>query len=319
MARNPQCNTHGTALPVIDLAPFIGGDRASRHTVANAIGRACEDIGFMYVAGHGVSPRIVDEALAATRRFFTAPRAHKLAVARRPGTYRGYVPVMPFSEDRASGKPYLYEAFLTGPELAPDHPPGEGLRWPNRWPDDGGALRAAATTYYGAMDGLAAHLLEAFAMALGQPEGALRACFRRPMTNLSLLHYPARSRGADADAANARPHCDTNALTILLPGAAGGLEVMHRRRGWVAVPPRPGCFVVNIGNMMEAWSGGRFRSTLHRVHPPSGRERFSIAYFASPDYETLVRPLPGAGAGGPEPREPLHAGRAFAAFVAGFD
>lgn len=34
-------------------------------------------------------------------------------------------------------------------------------------------------------------------------------------------------------------------------------------------------------------------STLHRVHPPIGQERYSIAYFAHPDYDTLIKPLPG--------------------------
>jgi isopenicillin N synthase-like dioxygenase len=50
---------------------------------------------------------------------------------------------------------------------------------------------------------------------------------------------------------------------------------------------------IDLGNMMECWSGGRHRSTLHRVHPPLGRERYSIAHFATPDYETLVAPLAG--------------------------
>jgi isopenicillin N synthase-like dioxygenase len=78
--------------------------------------------------------------------------------------------------------------------------------------------------------------------------------------------------------------------------------------------------VVNIGNMMECWSGGRFRSTMHRVHPPIGRERFSIAYFAAPDYDTVIVPLAGLpAADGNANLSRLHAGRAFASFVAGFD
>ena len=40
--------------------------------------------------------------------------------------------------------------------------------------------------------------------------------------------------------------------------------------------------VINIGNMLEVWSGGRLRSTLHRVHPPPGEDRYSLAYFVHP-------------------------------------
>lgn len=306
-------------LPVIHMQHFGSGDRAARQGVANAIGAACERMGFLYVTGHGVPDAVIESAQAATRDFFAGPTSIKRAVSRQPGTYRGYVPVMPFSEDRDSGETYPYEAFLMGPELERDEVPGVGLRWSNRWPDESDAMRRPLTAYYRSVDGLSDRLLQAFALALGQPRDGLLRCFRRPMTNISLLHYPARCGGGTGNR-NARPHYDTNALTILLPGDEGGLQVEHRELGWMEVPPRPGCFVVNIGNMMEAWSGGRFRSTLHRVHPPAGRDRFSIAFFASPDYDTLVGPLPGVEpAPGYGARESLHAGRAFEAFVAGFD
>lgn len=76
---------------------------------------------------------------------------------------------------------------------------------------------------------------------------------------------------------------------------------------------------IDLGNMMECWSGGRYRSTLHRVHPPLDRERYSIAHFATPDYDTLAALLAGTVADGREPPRPIHAGRNLAAFVARFD
>jgi isopenicillin N synthase-like dioxygenase len=276
-------DTHGTQhtgctcapLPVIDLQDFPTGDSESRQATANAIGAACETIGFIYVANHGVPQQTIDAALEATRNFFARSAEAKRALARVPGTYRGYIPMMPFSEDRDSGERYLYEAFITGPELAAEDCPEGGMRWPNLWPGDSTELSAALSRYYRALSALSESLLEAFPLALGQPDDALRAFFTRPMTNISLLHYPARPAGGRLDGANARPHYDTNALTILLPGAAGGLELEHHQLGWSEVPPRPGCFVVNIGNMMEVWSAGRFRSTMHRVRPPAESRRRS--------------------------------------------
>lgn len=304
-------------LPVIDLAEFVHGDEASRQAVAERVGAACEHIGFMYVANHGVDARIIDSALQATRAFFDEPLHAKRALERRPGTYRGYIPMTAFSEDRDCDRVYLYEAFIVGPEPEAGGAGALDMRWPNVWPHADPRLRETVMRYYRSVTVLAGHLLRAFARALGQPEETLLAHFERPMTNISLLHYPAGA--VDGDGANARPHHDTNALTVLLPGEVGGLEAEHRGLGWIEVPPRPGCFVVNIGNMMECWSGGRFRSTMHRVHPPRGKDRYSIAYFASPSYDTRVEPLPDVPLRDGYCRSSVHAGRAFAAFVAGFD
>ena len=59
--------------------------------------------------------------------------------------------------------------------------------------------------------------------------------------------------------------------------------------------------------------------TLHQVQPPLGVDRYSMAYFAGPDYDTLVAPLDGAGVTDSEACAEIHAGRALAEFVAGFD
>jgi len=310
-------------LPVIDLEPLISGDSESRRSVATVIGTACESTGFFYIRGHGVPAGVIDAALDASRRFFALPVAAKGAVGRQPGHYRGYISTTPFSEDQISGQTFLYEAFIVGEEAAPEDPEciaSGGLYWPNVWPAEPPDFRTAVSSYWDAMTELSRHLLSALSLALGQSEDVLIDRFDKPLSNISLLHYPARPADAGNAEDNARPHFDTDVLTILLPGEVGGLQVMHRDGEWIEVEPLPGCFVVNIGNMLEIWSGGKFRSTMHRVHPPVGLERYSIAYFAHPGYDTLIRPLPGM----PAMRTPgkpteIHAGQDLAAFVARFD
>jgi isopenicillin N synthase-like dioxygenase len=310
-------------LPIIDLEPFISGDAGSRSGVAQAIGNACETTGFFYVRNHGVPKTTIDAALDASRRFFALSEQTKRASSRQPGHYRGYISTMPFSEDQASGQVFLYEAFIVGEEVAPDDPEciaSGGLYWPNIWPAEPASFKAAVSDYWHAVTGLSRHLLRAFSLALGQSEEVLTANFGKPLTNISLLHYPARSANTGNAEENARAHFDTDVVTILLPGEVGGLQVMHRDGEWMEVDPLPECFVVNIGNMLEVWSGGRFRSTMHRVHPPVGLERYSIAYFAHPGYDTLVKPLPGMSAMRVDgkPTE-IHAGNDLATFVAQFD
>ena len=310
-------------LPVIDLDPLLHGDRRARQSAAAEIGAACENTGFFYARNHGVAASTIDAALGASRGFFDLADACKRAWSRQPGHYRGYIATMPFSEDQASGQTFLYEAFVAGEETDPGDPEtaaSEGLYWPNVWPSNPPGFKAAVSEYWDAVTGLSRHLLRALSLALGSAEDALLEHFNKPLSNISLLHYPARPAVLDGARLDARAHFDTDVLTILLPAETGGLEVLHREGVWMEVDPLPGCFVVNIGNMLELWSGGRFRSTMHRVHPPVGKERYSIAFFAHPDYATTVKPLPGLPVTGiAGKRSEIHAGKDLAAFVASFD
>lgn len=315
--------TETPTLPVIDIDPLIRGDFDARRGVAEAMGTACETTGFFYIQNHGIPQRIIDAALEASRRFFQLPDAKKRAFARPPGRYRGYIATMPFSEDLATGEAYLFEAFIAGGEVSAQDPEvhaSSGLYAPNIWPSEPKGFREAIVSYWDAVSTLSRRLMRAFALALEQPEDALDGYFSKPLTNISLLHYPARARGVAGADDNARAHYDTDALTILYPGEVGGLQVLPADGAWLNADPRAGCFIVNIGNMLELWSGGRFRSTMHRVHPPAGRERYSIGYFANPNYDTVIRPLAGIPAApiDGKPSE-LHVGEDFSRFVASYD
>ena len=68
-------------------------------------------------------------------------------------------------------------------------------------------------------------------------------------------------------------------------------EVMNGKGEWIDAPPVEGAFVVNIGDMLELWSGGRLKSTPHRVVNRSGHERYSFPYFAVPRHDVVVAPL----------------------------
>ncbi|CAD6221781.1 unnamed protein product [Miscanthus lutarioriparius] len=85
-------------------------------------------------------------------------------------------------------------------------------------------------------------------------------------------------------------------LTILHQDGVGGLQLVKAGR-WVAVKPNPGALIVNVGDLLQAWSNDRYRSVEHRVMASAARERFSVAFFLCPSYDTLIRPR--CGAGGP--------------------
>ncbi len=296
-------------LPIIDLLPRFTEGAEARRALAADIGRACETIGFFYLRNHGLAEATIAAARREAEAFFALPDAEKAQVARRRGAYRGYIAPMRFSSHEDGSNVVRYEAFLAGPEVEA----AADLVWPNRWPARPPGFAAAIRAYYQGVTAIAEALLRCLGLTLTGQEEALLESFRRPMTNISLLHYLARPPGAAAD--ETLGHHDTNCLTILMPSPIGGLEVLRRDERWMAATPLPGCFVCNIGTMLALWSGGRFRSTRHRVHPPRGRDRYSIAYFASPDAQTVVEPLDPARRTG----ERRHAGEEFAAFVRQFD
>src|SRR5690242_5364135 len=70
-------------VPVIDLAPFGGADPSARARLVEQVRRACEDVGFLVVTGHGMAPDLLDRMGAVSRDFFDLPERVK-SVHRHP-------------------------------------------------------------------------------------------------------------------------------------------------------------------------------------------------------------------------------------------
>ena len=80
--------------------------------------------------------------------------------------------------------------------------------------------------------------------------------------------------------------------TFLRTDDVPGLQVQTLQGEWVDVPPIEGAFIVNLGDMLQYWTAGFLRSTIHRVVNREGRERYSIPFFFEPNFETLIKVLP---------------------------
>lgn len=299
-------------IPLIDFAAFRAGGSAARRGVAREVRGACESIGFLYLANHGVPQATIDAAFAAARLFFALPLELRMqeSLLCTPESTRGYMP-LGARHYPGTGAPDLMEAFKMQAELPPDDPDilaGNRVHQPNRWPPGRPHFRAAVLDYFRELTALSEALLRAFALALDLEEDYFLAFYRKPLTQVSLIHYPAQPPTSPADEYGIRPHADATAFTILAQDATGGLEV-ESKNGWIDARPIPGTFVVNIGDMMARWTNERFASTKHRVFNRTGSERYSLPFFAIPDFDAVVACLPTCeGPGNPAKYAPLKVG-----------
>ncbi len=284
-------------LPVIDLAGFTPGRHAANQALAQRIDAALCNAGFFSIVGHGVPDAISAAAFAAGHGFFALPQADKERwhVDRWP-LKRGFDPIGWQALDPLQ-PPDLKESFYLGVEHI----------GPNQWPDEAlvPGFRAACSAYCAAMDALARCLMGLFEQALGLPERHFNGFMREPLCTTRLLHYPPQPAAAAPGQIGCGAHTDWGALTLLAQDDAGGLQVQVRQglqEGtpddparsslWVDVPPLPGAWVVNVGDLMQRWTNDRWPSTLHRViNQHAGRDRYAIAYFFDLDAHASIEPL----------------------------
>lgn len=257
--------------------------------VVEDVRRACEEIGFLVIVGHGVDPELVAELGSLCRGFFDLPTEQKLRF--RNGELHPdrpiYRPMRSESLDATSGAERhsdLKESLDYGPTLP-------GAAWPDRPPGLERALRA----YLAAMNDLGARLRRVFARALDRHADFFEPLFDDRASSLRIINYPEVESRPDDGQLRAGAHRDYGFLTILRSeNVAGGLEVQSHG-DWTPVETPPDAFVVNLGDMLEEWTEGRWVSTLHRVAVPpvdaAVTRRQSLVFFHNPREDAYIDAL----------------------------
>jgi isopenicillin N synthase-like dioxygenase len=285
-------------IPVIDYGPYFAGEPDALAVLAAQVRHACEHVGFFYALNHGVDQAVIDRAFAASRRFHALPLETKLALRLNQNNI-GYLPmnasVQGASTVHKATRPNQNESFFVSHDRGADHPDvvaGRALRGRNQWPDGVPALREDMMAYFHALGCMCDRMLPPFAVALGMPAGYFARFFANEAhANLRFLHYPPQ----DPDEENLfgqAPHTDNSFMTALARTDVPGLAVRLPSGEWFPPPLIPGTFLINLGNIMRRWSNDRFLSTPHGVLNESGTDRYSIAYFHSPNPDAVIEPLP---------------------------
>lgn len=283
------------ALPVIDVGPLVRGE-ADCTAAARAIDAACREVGFFYVTGHGVPDDLQERLEVLSRELFALPEADKAAISMARGgrAWRGW---FPFEGELTSGRPDRKEGIYFGAELAADHPrvqAGTPLHGANLFPAALPELRPTVLAYLEALTALGHALARGLSLALGlDADWFDQHLTADPLVLFRIFRYPPETGLVDPNWGVAE-HTDYGLLTILRQDRSGGLQV-HGPEGWIDAPPIPGTFVCNLGDMLERMTGGRYRSTPHRVRNPAGADRLSFPFFFDPGWDAAVAPVPGLG------------------------
>lgn len=279
-------------IPLVDFAGFLdGSDRAG---VAQAIGRAARDVGFLYVTNHGVPQLLLEQTMAWGRRFFALPQQEKQRLYRTAdGGFRGYRGPFGQNYDPKRQLSYNENYFLwsdppAGHRLADQALP---LAKPNLWPEALPGMRRDVEAYIEAALSFARQLMQAFALALNLPTGAFEPIIDAPLGTLSFNHYPRHSGRIGHEVLGISEHSDYGLVTLLAQDQVPGLQVKNADGHWVGAPPLPGSFVINLGQQMERLTNGLFKATAHRVVNASGSERYSLPFFLEPNWDAEISVL----------------------------
>lgn len=287
----------GKQLPVIDVSSLLqeGVGEVSELSAAEQIGKACRDVGFFYIVGHGISDDLCHRLEQLSREFFALDEAEKMKI-RMPlagRAWRGYFPV---GGELTSGKPDQKEGIYFGTELEDDHPlvlartPVHGR---NLFPPLPG-FRETVLEYMDALTDLGHALMKGLALSLGLPASYFADRYTKdPLVLFRIFNYPYDPQFADGSATarwGVGEHTDYGVLTILRQDDCGGLEV-RSEGGWISAPPIPGTFVCNIGDMLDRITRGLYRSTAHRVRNMAKQDRLSFPFFFDPNFYAEVKAI----------------------------
>lgn len=271
------------AIPRLDAAKIAARDP---ETLAR-LREGAEGPGFLTVHNTPFSAARMRLVLAAYRAFFALPEADKARVdMARTGSNRGWGASGSEQVDPQANPDYK-QVFDCGFEV-----PGSDLSVyaANLWPQQPAGFREVIEAYYRDALAFSQVLLRGIAEAIGEDRTYFDDKFDRPMALLRGNYYPPRPDWAGAKDFGIATHTDYGCLTLLASDGVPGLEVRLRGGGWLPVTAGPGDFVINFGEMLEMWTGGRVKATPHRVKG-SLDERLSVPLFFNPNYEANVAPM----------------------------
>ncbi|TID20271.1 putative 2OG-Fe(II) oxygenase family oxidoreductase [Venturia nashicola] len=292
-----------STIPTVDISPYLTSPSSpAGQAVITSVANACRTSGFFQLIGHGISPSLQQKVFAGSKKLFALPASEKEKI-KSVVAGRGFE-ILGDQTLQSGAKPDLKEGFFVGPEIPKDKEKYESYKYPNNWPSPSLIaevdLKHPVLEYRQQLCDLSLVIMQILAQGL---PGGRRDIFDEfctdPLAVVRLLHYPPQLDLEDKKQLGAGAHTDFGAITLLLQDSTAGLQVRkpssHSEEDiWINIPPNPHAYVVNVGDMLDTWTKGVYKSNVHRVINKSGEDRYSIAFFFDGNLEVVIKPLDGS-------------------------
>lgn len=287
-------------IPTIDLTPYLADPSSEESAkIVEQVRQACITSGFFQLVGHGISKELQNRVQKAAEAVFALPLETKKKLMHPSLKNRGYE-IIGSQALQEGALPDLKEGYYVGQHIPSDderaklHPHMIGANiFPEEIPEE--ILKAPTEQYYSECLGLAQKIMKILAKGLPYGEDIFVPFMSNdPVCSIRLLHYPPQ-KSTDARQLGAGAHTDFGAITLLWQDMSGGLEVLNDAANeWVAVPPNPNAYVVNIGDMLSIWTKNAYKSAVHRVINKSTKDRYSVPFFVDGNTDVKLIPFDGS-------------------------
>ncbi|XP_074339879.1 protein LATERAL BRANCHING OXIDOREDUCTASE 1-like [Apium graveolens] len=268
--------THlSTDIPVIDLS-LLSDDNIEE---LERLDQACRDWGFFQVINHGVPSEVLQNMKQNAEGFFNLSLEEKNKFSMPPDDIQGYGHAYVVSkEQKLDWSDAL--VLVTMPQE---------FRNLQYWPTTPVGFKDIIDTYSKGLATIGEQLLSSISLNMGLQRNTLLQEHKGISQALRINYYPPCSKPDQV--LGISPHSDTSSITILLQeDHLHGLQI-HHNDDWIPVEPIPDALVINIGDVIEIWSNGKYKSIEHRAVTNECKARMSLAAFLFPNLDKEIEPF----------------------------
>jgi len=281
-------------IPTIDISSLVNQDFNSNKSIEtiNNIKKACINIGFFQIVGHGISKKNIKNICSVGNKFFNSSEKNKKKLApkkwnyKNKNIYRGYFP------NDVNGKEGLDIGDLKVTKNYAKTKKKQYIEYINLNKSfDEKSIKILAK-YYDEVFFLGEILFKSIIKLYNKDINNFKLAFSRlkTLSTLRFNFYPNQTKPVeiskqDGVALGCETHVDSGIFTVLYQDKKGGLQVQNRKnKKWHNVPFNKNALVVNTGRALEFLSKGKFKATNHRVLW-NKTKRMSIPFFFEPSYD----------------------------------
>ena len=286
-------------IPTINISSLIKNNfntTRSQQTIKK-IEKACIEVGFFQVVGHGINIKKINDVCKIGNKFFNSSKANKNKLApkkwnkKNKNVYRGYFP------NSVNGKEGLDLGDL---QIKPHNL----KKYKSKYVEYLDLTKSfnkpsieSLSNYYDDIFSLSEILFKGIIKLYKKDTNNSNNAFSRKKTlsTLRFNYYPNQKKPIeiskqDGVALGCETHVDSGVFTVLYQDKKGGLQVQNRNsKKWYDVPFNKKALIINTGLALEYLSKGKFKATNHRVLW-NKTKRMSVPFFFEPSYDFKMHP-----------------------------